>query len=227
MTIQRVPAVTGEERIVLAGSSKTSSGDNPDWTLMRLKSNGAIDTSFGSGGVVKTPFFGHRDEVHAITIDYNNRILAAGNIATVSIDSCGTYVIDYAVVRYNENGTLDLSFGGGKQTVDFYGGRDEASYEVAVQSDNKIVGLVWPQALGSGGISIMNFGLVRFNADGSRDTSFGLLGNGLVTTDFFGYSDVPSAIALQPSDGKIITVGSTAVVSGGPLSDTVVARYLP
>lgn len=227
MTIQRVPALFGEERIVLAGSSKTSSGDNPDWTLMRLRSNGATDTSFGSGGVVKTPFFGYRDEVHAVTIDYNNRIVAAGNIATASIDSCGTYVIDYAVARYNENGTLDLSFAGGKQTVDFYGGRDEAAYGVAVQADNKIVGLVWPQATGSNGISIQNFGLVRFNIDGSRDFSFGSLGNGLVTTDFFGFYDSPAGIAVQPSDGKIAAVGSTAVVSGGPLSDIVIARYLP
>lgn len=216
MAIQRV---TGEERIVLAGSSKTSSGDNPDWTLMRLRSNGATDTSFGSGGVVKTPFFGYRDEVHALTIDYSNRIVAAGNIAVASIDTCGNYVVDYAVVRYNENGTLDTSFGGGKQTVDFYGGHDEAAYGVAVQTDNKIVGLVWPQN------NVQDCGLVRFNVDGSRDTSFGILGNGLVTTDFFGSPDIPSDVALQPIDGKIIAVGSTQ-----PPNDSrglFVARYWP
>jgi uncharacterized delta-60 repeat protein len=181
MTIQRVPAVTGEERIVVAGKSKISSGDNYDWTLMRLRSNGATDTSFGNGGVVKTPFFGYWDEIHAVTIDYSNRIVAAGQVSTANQDVCGAYVIDYAVVRYNENGTLDLSFGGGKQMVDFYGGRDEAAYGVSVQYDNKIVGLVNPS-----NIPVSDFGLVRFNIDGSRDSSFGPLGNGLVTTDFFG-----------------------------------------
>jgi len=225
MTIQRVPAVTGEERIVLAGSSKTSSGDNPDWTLMRLRSNGATDTSFGTGGVVKTPFFGYRDEVHAVTIDNSNRIVAAGNVSTASTETCGGYVIDYAVVRYNENGSMDGTFGGGKQLVDFYGGHDEAPYEVAVQSDNKIVGLVWAQNSNSSP-AVENFGLVRFNIDGSRDFSFGLLGNGLVTTDFFGYYDLAAAVALQPGDGKIIAVGSLIGV-GADSHDLVVARYWP
>ena len=219
MTIQRVPAVTGEERIVVAGKSKTSSGDNYDWTLMRLRSNGATDTSFGSGGVVKTPFFGYWDEIHAVTIDYSNRIVAAGLVSTANQDVCQAYVIDYAVVRYDENGTLDLSFGGGKQLVDFYGGRDEPAFGVAVQFDNKIVGLVNPS-----NIPVSDFGLVRFNVDGSRDSSFGPFGNGLVTTDFFGRNDTPYDIVVQPSDGKILAVGVAGVVTG---SDLVVARYWP
>jgi uncharacterized delta-60 repeat protein len=223
MTIQRV---LGEERIVLAGSSQASSGDDRDWTLMRLRSNGAPDTSFGTNGVVKTPFFGYHDQIRAVTIDHSNRIVAAGYTSPVDPDVCGGYVIDFAVVRYNEDGTLDLSFGGGKQMADFYGGHDEAEFGVVVQSDNKIVGVVEASNnyYGPSGPSVSDFGLVRFNVDGSRDSSFGPLGNGLVTTDLFGKGDHPWDIVLQPSDGKIIVVGFASGVSQYEL---IVARYWP
>lgn len=85
--------------------------------------------------------------------------------------------------------------------MDFYGGRDEAAYGVAVQFDNKIVGLVWPENSNVSPV-VQNFGLVRFNVDGSRDSSFGSLGNGLVTTDFFGFYDSPNGIAVQLIDGS-------------------------
>jgi uncharacterized delta-60 repeat protein len=227
MTLQRVPAVTGEERVVLGGSSKTSSGANQVWTLMRFRSNGAADTSFGISGVVKTTFFGSHDIVHALTIDYSNRIVAAGNISSANADSCGGNVIDYGIVRYNENGTMDLTFAGGKQTVDFYGGRDEMAYDVVVQPDDKILASGTAMSfIDFSGFTVHNFGLVRFNVDGSRDSSFGLLGNGLVTTDFFGTNDLAISVALQPADGRIVVAGATAVVSG-PALNIAVARYWP
>ncbi len=137
VAIQRVPAVTGEERIVLAGWSKLSLSANLDWTLMRFRSNGATDTTFGTSGIVKTYFSGFGDQARRVRIDSSNRIVAAGIIRSAS-SSCGSYVVDYAVVRYLQDGGLDGSFAGGRQTVDIYGGDDNLG-GLALQADGRIL----------------------------------------------------------------------------------------
>jgi uncharacterized delta-60 repeat protein len=218
--IQRVPAITGEERIVIGGISTAASGANTDWTLMRFKPSGAVDTTFGAAGIVKTAFFGFGDSLHKLMLDSSNRIVAAGNTRFASGD-CGGYVIDLGVVRYTQDGGLDSSFGGGKQTVDVYGGMDQF-YGGVVQADGKILLVGYSDSADS---SVPDFALVRLNSDGTRDSSFGLLGNGVVTTDAYGASDFGIAVALQ-TDGKIIVAGSSSFTIGGKW-DIVVARYLP
>jgi uncharacterized delta-60 repeat protein len=221
LAIQRIPAVTGEERIVVGGRSSTGSSAPNEWTLMRFKPNGATDTTFGSSGRVSTAFSGFGDTLMRLAIDSNNRIVAAGLTRTAS-STCGSYVIDYAVVRYMQDGGLDGSFSGGKQIVDIYGGMDEL-YGMVLQLDGKIVLSGYAK---SSDLTVSDFALVRFNSDGSRDSSFGLLGNGIVTTDLYGFDDYAIGIALQPSDGKIVITGSAKLVSGGH-DDIVVARYWP
>ena len=105
--------------------------------------------------------------------------------------------IDFAVARYNANGTLDTSFSGdGKQTTDF--GRSSEASAVAIQGDGKIV------AVGATESSPYDFALARYNANGSLDTSFS--GDGKQTTAF-GSSSGATGVALQ-ADGKIVAVGS-------------------
>ena len=109
---------------------------------------------------------------------------------------------DFALARYNPNGSLDTSFSGdGKQRTDFGGGFDVAT-GVALQADGKIV------AVGGagGGATGNDFALARYNPNGSLDTSFS--GDGKRRTDFGG-SDVATAVALQ-GDGKIVAVGELA-----------------
>ena len=221
VAIQRVPAITGEERIVVGGRSSTGNSAPDEWTLMRFKPNGATDTTFGNSGRVTTPFSGFGDRLMRLVIDSNNRIVAAGLTRTAS-STCGSYVIDYAVVRYSQDGGLDGSFSGGKQIVDIYGGMDEL-YGMVLQLDGKIVLSGYAK---SSDLTVSDFALVRFNSDGSRDSSFGLLGNGVVTTDLYGFDDYAIGIAVQPSDGKIVITGSAKLVSGGH-DDIVVARYWP
>jgi uncharacterized delta-60 repeat protein len=221
IAIQRVPAVTGEERIVVAGFSASSSNANNDWTLMRFKSNGTADTTFGTSGIVKTPFFGFGDSAKRVLIDSANRIVAAGNVRVASVN-CGSYVIDWGVARYTENGGLDVTFSGGKQNVDIYGAMDQG-YALALQPDDKVL---------LGGYSNVNGGnttymaLARLNVDGTRDASFGLLGNGVVTADFSGYANYGIALAVQPGDGKILVAGSLDP-PGNVGWDMAVVRYSP
>jgi uncharacterized delta-60 repeat protein len=223
VVIQRVPAITGEERIVLGGpaDAKLTNGSTARaFTVMRLKPNGAMDTTFGSSGRVYTAFFGFNDQLRELAIDSSNRIVAAGHVYTAN-SQCGMYVKDFAVVRYTQDGSLDLSFSGGKQTADIYGGADDLQ-GLVLQTDGKIV--IAGTAKSSDN-SVTDFALVRFNADGSRDSTFGLLGNGMVTTDFHGTADWGYAITIQPTDGKILLSGGVETTLGG--SDVGVARYRP
>ena len=101
---------------------------------------------------------------------------------------------DFALARYNPNGSLDTSFSGdGKQTTDF------GANGVALQPDGKIV------AAGVGGAGYDQFALARFNPNGSLDTSFS--GDGKERTDFGGsYGQGANAVALQ-GNGKIVAAG--------------------
>src|SRR5262249_4483192 len=158
------------------------------------------DTSFGTGGKVTTAFLGQGfsfAEANSVAVQPDGKIVAAGNAAVAG-------GFDFALARYDSNGTLDASFRtGGQLTTDFAGANDQAD-SVAVQPDGKIV------AAGAAGKFLnrgFDFGLARYNTSGTLDTSFGT--GGKLTTDFAGSDDVPaspSAIALQ-GDGKIVVMG--------------------
>ena len=125
---------------------------------------------------------------------------------------------DFALARYNSNGTLDTSFGtGGKVITDFT--RDDSTFSVAVEPDGKIL------AAGMADVSRgYGFALVRYNSNGTLDASFGA--GGIVTTDFGlldqGFSVAYAAsLAVQP-DGGIVAAGR-AYFNGGFHSG--LARY--
>jgi len=195
-------AVQPDGKIVAAGDARINGGY--DFVLARYNSNGTLDASFGTGGRVITDFAGSDDGAEAVALQPDGKIVAAGFARSV----------DFGLARYNSNGTLDASFGtGGRVTTDF-AGLNDAAYGVAVQEDGKIV------AAGYAGTSLafghLDFGLARYNGDGTLDASFGK-----VTTDFGGYQDQGFAVAVQP-DGKIVVAGD----GGTLLADTfALARY--
>jgi uncharacterized delta-60 repeat protein len=154
---------------------------------------GDLDASF-SGDGKQTTDFGDWDYAQAVAIQGDGRIVVAGGSGA-----------NFALARYNADGSLDSSFSGdGKLTdsADSFDGRS-----VAIQSDGRIL-----VAGGSGA----DLALARYNADGSPDTSFS--GDGRVTTDLGG-TDSGQAVAIQ-SDGTIVVAGSTG-------ADFALARYLP
>src|SRR5205085_6356209 len=113
------------------------------FALARYNSDGTLDATFGSGGKVTTVFGTNGAVALALALQPDGKIVAAG--VTASSTS------NFALARYNTNGTLDTSFGsGGKVTTNFSGGNDYAR-GVAIQADGKIVvagssniGLDWP-----------------------------------------------------------------------------------
>ena len=197
-------AIQADGKILAAGNTCCSSPGGSDFALARYNADGSLDTSFGSGGTLTTDI-GAFDFALATAIQPDGKIVAVGRTGP-----SGTG--DFALARYNPNGSLDASFGSaGKVTTDF-GGLDVA-YGVAIQPDGKIM-------VAGGGGTPGDFALARYNADGSFDTSFGMAGK--VTTDFdLGLLDGAMDVALQ-SNGRIIAVGFTTIAGSAAFA---LARY--
>ena len=177
------------------------------------QSPGDLDSSFGIGGKVTSSFTGFGDNANAIAIQADGKIVAAGSTRTNNSDGN----TDFALARYNVDGTLDTTFGlAGKVSTEFSTSVDvEEARGIALQSDGKIV-VAGHRATGQGD----SFALARYNPDGTLDASFGA--GGLLSTTFLGF-DQAFAIGIQ-QDGKIVAAGSA---SDGTSAGTVVAlaRY--
>ncbi|MBI3994557.1 MAG: hypothetical protein HY349_01140 [Nitrospirae bacterium] len=197
-------AIQSDRKIVVAGWSSTIS-TGQDFALARYNTDGTLDTTFGTAGKVITDFGGGNSQALGVAIHTNGKIVAGG-LARV-----GSYN-DFALARYNSNGTLDTTYGtGGKVTTDF--GNEDSAYAIAVQSDNKVVAV--GQARNG---SNFDFAVARYNSNGSLDTTFDT--DGKVTTEFGNNNDRANAVAIQ-WDGKIVAVGT----GSGYLDDFAVARY--
>jgi uncharacterized delta-60 repeat protein len=194
-------------KIVVAGSSYDPLTNSYDFALSRYNSDGSLDTSFGTNGKVTTDFNTSDDNGFSVIQQSDGRIVAAGYSYNPFTDS-----IDFALSRYSNDGSLDTTFGtNGKVTTDFNNTEDNC-YGVKQQSDGKLVIAGSSKDFFTGN---RDFLVIRYNNDGSLDTTFGV--GGKVTTDFNGFNDFGYSLAIQP-DGNIIVVGSSD-------NDFAIARY--
>ncbi|HYV92927.1 MAG TPA: T9SS type A sorting domain-containing protein [Chitinophagales bacterium] len=187
-------AMQTDGEIVAAGY--TNNGTDDDFALIRYNTDGTLDNSFGTAGIVTTAIGSGDDDLYSVAIQPDGKIVAAG-YSFNGIDN------DFALVRYNTNGTLDNGFGTGGKVTTAVGSGDDRAYPVAIQSDGKILVAGFSHN-GTDG----DFALVRYNADGTLDTSFGT--GGQVTTAISSGNDLAYSVAIQP-DGKIIAMGATGI----------------
>jgi uncharacterized delta-60 repeat protein len=181
--------VQNDGKILIAGTAYNNGGSNRDFALARYNTDGSLDTTFDGDGKVNTNFFSDDDNGYSVTVQSDGKILVAGNTVGSGANQ------DFGLVRYNTDGSLDTTFNGdGIVNTDFLGGSDNG-YSVTIQSDGKIL---------VAGNADSDFGLVRYNINGSLDTTFD--GDGIVTTDFFGFTDSGRSITVQ-NDGKILVAG--------------------
>jgi uncharacterized delta-60 repeat protein len=199
--------------IVVAGSRGTA-GDTPaygssyDFAIARFEDNGALDTSF-NGGKVTTHFGSGHDSAYGVVVQEDGKIVVGGKASNGSRE-------DYALARYNPNGSLDDGFDfDGKVTTDF-GGAGGWLWDLALQDDGRIVAAGTSTAANTGA----NFALARYNPDGSLNSSFGH--DGKIMTDFFGFSDDARSVAIG-EDGRIVAAGVTSGSGSG--LNFAVARY--
>ncbi|HJP66013.1 MAG TPA: hypothetical protein VKA30_06895, partial [Actinomycetota bacterium] len=184
----------------LAGGTDATNSDTTV-ALLRYNTDGSLDTSWSNDGKVRNDVTSGFDYAGSLAIQSDGKIVAGG----------GANQQKFAALRYNTNGSLDLSFSSdGKVRTDLTSGND-AGGGVAVQTDGRIV---------VGGAANLSpntlFGVVRYNADGSLDSTFG--GDGKVTTSFGTSSAGINGVAIQ-ADGKIVTAGFADTGFG-------LARYL-
>jgi uncharacterized delta-60 repeat protein len=209
-------AIQSDGKIVVVGGSNSSSAST-NFALARYNTDGTLDSSFGTGGKVITDFAGGSDAANAVAIQSNGKIVAAGYSRASNVQGD-----DFAVARYNTDGTLDNSFGTGGKVITDFGGSFEFADEIIIQSDGKIIaaGVSGNFVPGSG--FRRKFALVRYNADGSLDTSFGT--GGKVQTSIR-LDDTAYAAAIQ-ADGKIVLAGFSSTGTAAS-SDFAAVRYNP
>lgn len=208
--------IQSDGKIVVAGGAFPLFTFAGNIKVVRYNTNGSLDTSFGDGGIVTTNF-PQGSYAFDVALQADGRIIVAGTVFVAFIpgESSDT---DFALVRYNPDGTPDATFGsGGQVSTDFVGLEDDA-FSVLIQPDGKIV------AVGSANhpATFYDFAAVRYLSNGTIDTTFGVAGK--VSTDFgvAGFDRARSA-ALQ-TDGRIVAAGF-AISQNGVFQNFAVARY--
>jgi uncharacterized delta-60 repeat protein len=184
----RAMVLQDDGKAIVAGYA--SNGSNDDFALVRYNVDGSLDITFGTGGKVITTFGSDNDQAYAVTIQNDGKILVAGHSLIAGS-------LDFAVARYNIDGSLDTSFStDGKVTVDFSSSIDYAE-SITVQTDGKIL---------IAGMAGNEYAVIRLESDGTLDSSFGLAGK--VTTDVDTGTDHAYALAVQ-TNGMIVLAGSS------------------
>ncbi|MGM9488344.1 hypothetical protein [Ideonella sp. YS5] len=211
-------AVQPDGKIVVAGTTyQNNDYSHEDFAIARYTADGRLDDSFGTKGRVTTDFPGLAATPSSVVVQPDGKILVAGGAYPLFV-----FAGNFEIARYNADGTLDAGFGnGGIVTTNF--GHGSYAFGLALQPDGKIVaaGTVFVD-FSTDDSSNTDFGLARYNADGSPDSSFG--NGGQVLTDFDGFNDDALAVLIQP-DGKIVAAGSAK--NPTRYYDFALARYLP
>jgi uncharacterized delta-60 repeat protein len=181
-----------------------AAGGFSGFELARYNTNGSLDTAFGTNGIAKA-LVSTSAGAQAIGIQPNGKIVVSGHSQPSGPEQ-------FAVARFNTDGTLDSSFGNaGSVTTTIETGC--AAYGMGIQPDGKSVlaGL-------AATATTVDFGAARFNTNGALDLTFGSLGR--VTNNVGGGTfDGAYAMAIQP-DGKIVLAGAVALGGfPGPISD--------
>ena len=172
----------------------------PVLTVARIREDGSRDMSFGSDGYATVDFGGQDNDVRAISGDsLFNRIVVAGWVGS----SGGR---DVALIRFNPDGSPDLSFSDdGVLTLDL--GRDDIAAAVAIDADDRII---------VAGSSDGDFAILRFNTDGALDATFD--GDGIQITDLGG---------VENGTGVAVDRAGRIVVSGTVNGDFAALRLNP
>ncbi|MES2655497.1 MAG: T9SS type A sorting domain-containing protein [Bacteroidota bacterium] len=186
-------SIQTDGKIVTAGSKSDANGT--DFCIVRLNSDGKLDNTFGTDGVVVVDFSTKTDNALDMAIQADGKMIVVGS-AIISNHT------DIALIRLNTNGSLDNTFGtNGKVTTNIQGTSNDVASKVVIQADGKIV------IIGSGGTDMFNANVVaRYNTDGSLDNTFDtdgkLLGVSFAPVSLNTLSDIKIL-----ADGKFIISG--------------------
>ena len=186
-------AIQQDNKIIIGGGFDTF---YEEFLVARYMPDGIIDSSFGTNGWVHTDFGNYDDYINAVAIQKDGKVIAGGLTGRN-----GTYKNEnIALIRYNQDGSIDDAFGNHGKTVSYFQGNNSAIKSIYIQDNKKIVagGNVYNLKIG-------DFGITRYSENGMPDSSFGI--NGQVQTDILG-TDNFKKLLIQ-NDGKIIAAGQS------------------
>src|SRR5262245_30355624 len=206
-------AVRPDGRIVAVATVDV--GGDLSFGILRYLSSGALDATFGTGGVTLTTFPGADAFATDVALDTAGGAFVCGSVS----NGVSTFLV---VAHYDQFGLLDPAFGtGGITTISLAG--PAVGNTLARQSDGKIVvgGTLYTGPSFTNGAAP----LVRLQANGRADGAFGA-GTGAVTVDAGGGLDEFEDVITQ-GDGKIVAVGSTSPSPGSADGAILLARVKP
>lgn len=194
-------ALQADGKIVAVGSVDT--GTSNQFLVVRYNVDGSLDETFAGQGYTVTEFGGSSSRANAVAIQSDGKIVAVG---TVLFNTS-----DFAIARYNPDGSLDDSFDDdGTVTTSVpgpHGDRTDVANAVVVQNDGKLI-VAGQIPDGSGTAS--DFGVLRYNTNGSVDLTFGFRGK---TTASINDVDHAHSVAIQ-TDGRIVVAGQSGSYLG-------------
>ena len=197
--------VIGDSVTATATSSSNNTSEFAVNVVVQATANTAPSFAIGDGHTV-TAVSPNSDSVNSVAIQADGKIVAAGGLYNPATNN------DTLLIRYNQDGTLDTSFGTGGIVIYSLGINADSLQAIAIQPDGKIV----VAGVANDGFS-NNMVVLRYNANGTLDTSFGTAG--VATITFSGGDEQALALLIQ-ADGKIVVAGSAAMST----EDFAVAR---
>ena len=198
-------AIQPDGKIVAAGYSYN--GADNDFALARYQKNGMLDSSFSADGKLVTDIDTNNENATSVAIQTDGKIVAAGYHHNGSN-------FDFAIIRYNSNGTFDPTFNSNGVVLTNVGSGNDYIYSLAIQPDGKIV----VAGTASNGTDL-DFALARYNTNGSLDNTFGTAG--ITITDFGSGNDIVNSLRILP-DGRLIAAGGS---ENGTDDDFALACY--
>jgi uncharacterized delta-60 repeat protein len=207
-------ALQPDGKIVAAGLVWEAGGYTHFGTA-RLNADGSLDNSFGHDGTIITQVGPSRDNVYSAALNLNGKILVAGS-AYISLN------YQFAVVKYNSNGTLDNSFDADGILLGFKPSFSTSFNSSAVQQDGKlvVVGYAMAKAWWTDTYEA-EMAVVRYNVDGTLDKTFS--DDGKLIIDYGTGAGTATSVVIQ-KDGKIIIGGTVSI---GSYNDFAVVRLNP
>jgi uncharacterized delta-60 repeat protein len=185
-------------RYVLGGHTQRNGFDKI--ALVRFGSDGSVDTTFGNGGQTIAKVGHYDDFLCGLAGRPDGKLVAAGYTRR---DSGHSSPSDLVVLQFTENGSLDPIFGSDGVMLHSLAADGSKANGLVIQPDGKMI------VVGVAGTARRAYGVVlRLNADGARDQTFG--NDGLVSIEFDQPGCELRAVVLQ-SDGKILVAGGAGL----------------
>lgn len=195
--------VQNDGKIIIGGYAR--SGGTTKYIVVRYNTDGSLDNTYGNNGIIVSTLSSNSN-INGLALQSDGKLVAAGYLRVSGNN-------DFLALRYNTDGTLDTGFDTNGWSSQSIGTSADVANDVLIQTDGKIV--VGGETQTQSGY---DFGLMRFNTNGTLDTGFD--SDGITTTSVEGSDSRCKTIALQ-SDGKIVAAGT----GYGTDTDMAIARY--